>query len=410
MGIRRGDADRHRPRAGARHEGQSRCAMARRTPNGRRPCALRSRTCRSRARVTSGEARAQFPVLARFAYLNAGTLGPLSRPTIAAMEERKRFDHEHGRGGKAWFESMLALRQRARERLADTIAASPDKLALTSSTTDGCNIVVSGFGLRPGDEVVTTNSEHPGLLLPLHASGARVRVAEVTTRPTAEALGAILDQVTPRTRLLALSHVLWTTGQVMPVHELRRETGLPMLVDGAQSIGAIPVHVGDLDFYTVSCQKWLCGPEPTGALYVREPEQLRVALPTYFSQRKIERDGTFVPQDGALRFDFGWLATPALAGLEAALDGSPDWRFERAREMATHCRDALAASGYELISDGGATLVPFVAPGDAAADAARLYERGVILRDLPGTGWLRASCGWWTNDEDIDRLLSALTD
>ena len=358
--------------------------------------------------MTFDEVRTAFPVLERFAYLNAGSLGPMSRATIDAMEERNRFDHEQGRSGKAWIDSMLALRVRVREKLAAAIGASPDRLALTSSTTDGCNIVLAGFGLRAADEVVTTDAEHPGLLLPLHVSGARVRVAEVTTRPSSEAASAILDQVTPRTRLIALSHVLWTTGQVMPVHELRRETGLPMLVDGAQSVGAIPVDVGELDFYTVSCQKWLCGPEPTGALYVREPEALRVALPTYFSQQKLERDGTFVPQDGAKRFDFGWLATPALAGLEAALDGAPAWRFDRARELARRCREALAAAGHELVADGDATLVPFVAPGDPAADAARLYDAGVIVRDLPGTGWLRVSCGWWNNEEDIARLAGAL--
>ena len=351
----------------------------------------------------------EFPVLERFAYLNAGTLGPLSRATIEAMEERSRFDQEHGRGGKKWFDSVLELRVRVRERLAAAIGATPDRLALTGSTTDGCNIVLAGFPLDVGDEVVTTNSEHPGLLLPLHAKGAHVRVAEVTTRPAAEALATILDTITPRTRLLALSHVIWTTGQVMPVHELKAETGLPILVDGAQSVGAIPVDVGDLDFYTVSCQKWLCGPEPTGALYVRDPERLRVALPSYFSQRTLEPDGTFVPKDGALRFDFGWLATPALAGLEAALDEAPADRFERAARTAARCRDALAAAGHEVVSEPRqATLVSFVAPGDAAEDAARLYERGVIVRDLPGTGWLRASCGWWTTDEHVDRLVAGL--
>ena len=358
--------------------------------------------------MTFDETRAAFPVLEQFAYLNAGSLGPLSRGTIDAMDERNRFDHEHGRGGKRWYESMFELRKRVREKLAAVIGAPADRLALTSSTTDGCNVVFAGFGLRRGDEVVTTNSEHPGLLLPLHASGATVRVAEVTTRPTAEALAAILEQVTPRTRLLALSHVIWTTGQVMPVHELKRETSLPILVDGAQSVGAIPVEVGELDFYTVSCQKWLCGPEPTGALYVRDPERLRVALPTYFSQQSIEHDGSFVPKDGALRFDFGWLATPALAGLEAAIDGVPEWRFERAREMAERCRSMLAANGHEVMSDGQATLVPFAALGDAAEDALRLYDAGVIVRDLPGAGWLRASCGWWNSDEDIERLVAAL--
>ena len=359
--------------------------------------------------MTYEDARGLFPVLRRFAYLNAGSLGPLSQPTIDAIEERNRFDHEQGRGGKKWYESMFALRARVREHIAATIGAPADRVALTGSTTDGCNIVFAGFGLRAGDEVVTTDSEHPGLLLPMHASGATVRIAEVTTRPSSDALEAIVACVTPRTRLLALSHVLWTTGQAMPVHELRGETGLPVLVDGAQSVGAIPVDVGELDFYTVSCQKWLCGPEPTGALYVRDPERLRVALPTYFSVQSLERDGSFVPQEGALRFDNGWIATPALAGLEAAIASAPEWRFDRAREMTGRCRAALAAAGHELVSDGEATLVPFVAPGDPAELAARLYDAGVIIRDLPGTGWLRASCGWWTDDEDIERLVGALS-
>jgi L-cysteine/cystine lyase len=358
--------------------------------------------------VTFEEARALFPVLERFAYLNAGTLGPLSRPTLAAMEERLRFDQEQGRGGHGWFKTVLELRARVREQLAALIGTVPARMALTSSTTDGCNIVLSGLELGPDDEVVTTDSEHPGLLVPLHVSGARVRVAQVAARPTADALGTILACITPRTRLLALSHVLWTTGQVMPVHELQRQSGLPVLVDGAQSVGAIPVDVGELDYYTVSCQKWLCGPESLGALHVRDPESLRVGIPSYFAQQSLEPDGTFVPAEAAARFDSGWLATASLAGLEAALAGAPEWRFERAAEMAALCRGALRKR-FEIVGDGEeSTLVSFVPAGEAAAEAARLYAAGVIVRDLPGTGWLRASCGWWTSGEDIDRLVSAL--
>jgi selenocysteine lyase/cysteine desulfurase len=358
--------------------------------------------------VTPEEARAEFPVLERFAYLNAGSLGPLSRATIAAMEEQTRRDNELGRAGKPFYDSMLTLRARVREKIGALIGAPPERMALTSSTTDGCNVVLAGLGLGPDDEVVTTNSEHPGLLLPLHLTGARVRVAEVTARPAAEALDAILAEVTARTRLLALSHVIWTTGQVMPVHELGRATGLPILVDGAQSVGAIPVEVGELDFYTVSCQKWLCGPEPLGALYVRDPERLRIAFASYFTQQSIERDGSFVAAEGALRFDTGWLPTPSLAGLEAALDGAPDWRFERAAEMTEHCRRALAERFDVKGEPGQGTLVSWVAPDDAAEDALRLYDAGIVVRDLPGTGWLRASCGWWTNEDDIDRLVAAL--
>jgi L-cysteine/cystine lyase len=358
--------------------------------------------------LTFEEARALFPVLERFAYLNAGTLGPLSRPTLAAMEERLRFDQEHGRGGHGWFMSVLELRARVREQIAALVGTSPGQVALTSSTTDGCNIVLAGLELGPDDEVVTTDSEHPGLLLPLHVSGVRVRVAEVAARPTEDALPAILSCITPRTRLLALSHVLWTTGQVMPVHELKRESGLPVLVDGAQSVGAIPVDVGELDYYTVSCQKWLCGPEPLGALYVRDPDRLGIGVPSYFAQKSLEPDGTFTPAEGSARFDSGWLATPSLAGLEAALAGAPEWRFDRAVEMAEVCRGALGER-FELVAEGGeSTLVSFVPTADAPGEAARLYDVGVIVRDLPGTGWLRASCGWWTSGEDIDRLVSAL--
>ncbi len=359
--------------------------------------------------VTPEEARVEFPVLERFAYLNAGTLGPLSRGTVTAMEERTRWDNDRGRGGREFFEAMLASRARVREKIGALIGAPADRMALTSSTTDGCNVVLAGLGLRPEDEVVTTNSEHPGLLAPLHVTGARVRVAEVTTRPAAEALEAILARVTPQTRLLALSHVIWTTGQVIPVQELKRETGLPILVDGAQSVGAIPVDVGEVDFYTVSCQKWLCGPEPLGGLYVRDPERLPIAFASYMTQQSIEPDGTFVPTEGAGRFDTGWLPTAGLAGLEAALDGAPAWRFERAAEMASRCRDALG-SRFEVVTEPGqGTLVSFVAPGDPAEDTARLYDAGVVVRNLPGTPWVRASCGWWTNDDDLDRLVTALS-
>jgi L-cysteine/cystine lyase len=182
-----------------------------------------------------------------------------------------------------------------------------------------------------------------------------------------------------------------------------------VLVDGAQSVGAIPVDVGELDFYTVSGQKWLCGPEPLGALYVREPEALGIAFASHFTQQSIEPDGTFVPTEGAGRFDTGWLPTAGLAGLEAALDGAPEWRYERSAELAARCRE-LVGERFEVVTEPGqANLVAFVAPGDAAEDSARLYDAGVVVRNLPGTNWLRASCGWWTNEADLVRLASALS-
>jgi L-cysteine/cystine lyase len=358
--------------------------------------------------VNFAEARAQFPVLDRVAYLNAGSMGPLARGTVEAMVARLTIDLEQGRGGKPYIDEMVALRNRVRAGLGRLIGVPAENVALTTATTEGCNIVLAGLRLAAEAEVVTTDTEHFGLLGPLQASGARVRVARIRTLPPEQALESILAEVGPRTRLIALSHVSWQTGNVLPVEELREETTLPILVDGAQSAGAIGVDASRYDFYTVSGQKWLCGPDATGALYVREPEQLDVALPTYFSQIAYDEAGAYTPKAGAARFDSGWILTASLAGIEAALDAVPHWAAHHSVEIAARCWALLTERAQVITAPGQATLVSFAAKEDAAAEAARLNELGVIVRDMPGTGWLRASCGWWTSDGDLERLTSAL--
>jgi L-cysteine/cystine lyase len=357
--------------------------------------------------VNFEQARAQFPVLDEVAYLNAGSMGPLARPTVEAMAARGRRDLDHGRSGQPYADEMRALRQRVRSGLAATIGVPAENLALTNSTTEGCNIVVAGLRLGGDDEVVTTDTEHFGLLGPLRASGARIRVARVRKRPAERALETILAEVSPKTRLIALSHVSWQTGNLLPVEELQDATGLPMLMDGAQSAGAIAVDAARFDFYAVSGHKWLCGPDSTGGLYVRDPEALHVALPTYFSQDEYDVTGDYRPKAGAARFDGGWIPTASLAGLEAALGAMPHWAAHHASETAARCWTMLSDRFEVVTAAGQATLVSFVPERDAAGEAVRLLERGIVVRDLPGTRWLRVSCGWWTSDADLERLLDS---
>lgn len=245
---------------------------------------------------------------------------------------------------------------------------------------------------------MTTDEEHFGLLGPVHASGARVVV-------TAADPHAILGAVTPRTRLLALSQVLWTSGRTIPVRELREQTGVPVLVDGAQSVGAVPVDAAGLDFLTISGQKWLCGPDSTGGLVVAEPERLRVARPSYFSQTAYEPSGSFEPAEGAARFDPGWLSAAVLAGLLAAIAVRPDWAFEHAARQAARCRELLGPLVDVVPAD--ATLVAF-RHEDPPALVARLAAAGVLVREIPKTGLVRVSCGWWTNEDDLQRLAAAI--
>jgi L-cysteine/cystine lyase len=350
--------------------------------------------------VTHDEARAQFPVFERYAYLNAGSAGPLPQKVVDAVGAQLERDLREGRGGKSYIEVIFELRERIRAGIAAVLGTSAEQVALTESTTRGCQVVVSGLGLDEHDEIVTTDQEHFGLLGQLHASGARVVLADED---------AVLAAVTPRTRLIAVSHVLWTTGRRLDLARVRQPDGPPLLVDGAQSAGAIPVDLAGADFYTVSAQKWLCGPDPSGALFVRDPERLRVALPSMFSTQSYETDGAFAPKEGARRFDAGWIGAPALAGLEAALGVHPDWRYEGAATAAARCRELLEPLVDVVTPPGHSTLVSFHPTGDPTELVSALYERGVIVREIPGRNLVRASCGWWTSEDDLRRLAEGLT-
>ncbi|HKC77015.1 MAG TPA: aminotransferase class V-fold PLP-dependent enzyme, partial [Gaiellaceae bacterium] len=236
---------------------------------------------------------------------------------------------------------------------------------------------------------------------PLHASGARVVVAAADE-------DALLAAITPRTRLVAVSHILWTTGRRLDFGRLRGPDGPPLLVDGAQSAGAIPVDLAGADFYTVSAQKWLCSVDQSGALFVRDPDRLRVALPSMYAQQSHEADGSYVPREGARRFDAGWTGGPTLAGLEAALTVHPEWRCEGGAAAAARCRELLEPLVEVVTPAGHSNLVAFRPAGNPAELVAALDERGVVVREIPGRNLVRASCGWWTSEDDLQRLADGL--
>ena len=360
--------------------------------------------------MTWREARSRFPVLEKNAYLNAGTFGPLARATLDAMADLRRWEGENGRGGKAYFEAMLERRESVRALIAEQIAVPADNIALTDSTTGAVHIAVTGLALGDGDEVVTTDAEHFGLTGSLVASGATLRIARVRDARADDLFDLIHAQITRRTRLIALSAVSWIDGKTFPWRELREATDLPVLVDGAQSAGAIFEDASSADCYTVSAQKWLCGPDAMGALYVRDVAALRPRLVAYPSAESYDiAAGTWQPKDGARRFDATFAPASSLAGLEAALSDLPAGRFDRARELAERCRDVLLEHGHDVVTEPGqATLVSIRWPGDTAEAVAKLYERGVIIRELPGTGLLRASVGWWNDGSDLERLVEGL--
>ena len=135
---------------------------------------------------------------------------------------------------------------------------------------------------------------------------------------------------------------------------------------------------------------------------------MRIALPSYFAQAEHEADGTFVPREGAERFDSGWVGGSSLVGLATALEIAPDGRFERAAEIAARCRAELGERFEVVTRPDQSGLVTFRPERDPPEVTATLREQGVIVRDIPGRDLVRVSCGYWTNEEDVDRLLAGL--
>lgn len=323
------------------------------------------------------------------------------------MHGRLERDLALGRSGHDYFEEVLSLRDRLRGAFAGLLNAAGESIVLTNSTTEACNIVVAGLGLGPEDEVVTSDCEHPGLFGALKASGARIRIASVRDKRVDEALAAFEGELSPRTRLIGLSEVVWTTGNVLPVRELAGR-GIPVLVDGAQAAGAIPVDVQALgcDFYTVSAQKWLLGPDATGCLYMRleRADELRLAFPSYFSW---EYPG-YEEKPGVARFDPGWIPVASLEGILASLsfaEEAGEERFAAALTMTARCRELLAERVEVVTEPDQATLVTWRAGGDPEEIVRDLAAKGVVVRDLPGMGWVRASCGFWTSSGDLEKLV-----
>ena len=306
---------------------------------------------------------------------------------------------------------MLERRERVRALFAEQIQAPVDNVALTESTTQGVHVAVIGLGLGPGDEVVTTDAEHFGLTGPLVASGATLRVAKVRDAPAADVYDLIEREVTPRTRLIATSAVSWIDGKVFPWHALRDATQVPVLVDGAQSVGAIEVDVDG--------RRLLHRERPEVAVRARtrpapssSPTRSRCrrgSSPTRARRRTTSPPATWVPKAGARRFDTGLHAAELDRRARGCASNLPAGRFERARELTERCRKLLLEHGHDVVTEPGqATLVSWRHDGDTEAAARQLYERGVIIRELPGTGLLRASVGWWNDGSDLERLAEGL--
>lgn len=374
--------------------------------------------------------RAALPSLAAGIQLNTGSCGPMPVEAVAAMTQLVEYERDVGRADIPYYEELLVRIDEARAAVAAVLGADLDEIALTHATSDGMNIGTWAVDWQAGDVAVTTTHEHAGGLGPLYALRDRVGVdlrfaAFAGDASDDEVLAAFDRAIVPGTRLVSVSHVLWTTGLVMPVERiaaLAHERGAVVIVDGAQAAGAIPVRVGDLgaEMYSVPAQKWLLGPEGMGAFWVRRDfiEAARPSFGGHFAMASYDSAGSRTLFPDARRFQFSPYNRPSVVGMARAIGWLTmfvglEFVHRRGAAMAGYAADRLAAiDGVTLLTprDRMANLVSFRIrgwPAQAALDelAARTFA---VARTLPLVDALRISVGFWATEAELDRYLEAV--
>jgi selenocysteine lyase/cysteine desulfurase len=310
---------------------------------------------------------------------------------------------------------------------------APD-VAFVSTATEGINAILNTLPLGRGDEIVTSTHEHAGLVIPLlhktQTTGCVVRTFEPDLASARGNLERIIAATSSRTRLIFVSHVTCTTGQLMPVADigrLARERGITFALDGAQSLGHVPLDIRDTGahFYAASCHKWLLGPKRTGLLYVA-PERQQAAVPTVVGAYSDEASDlaarTLRLRPNAQRFEYGTQNNALVYGLEAAADfisglGLPAL-WKRHTGLAERCRAGLAAiADIQVLSPADvasrtAILTFRLAGRDNRAVASALVGRRLRVRVVTEAGLdaVRASFHVYNDDAQVDRLVAAVAE
>lgn len=374
--------------------------------------------------------RAAMPSLAAGIQLNTGSVGPIPAESAAAMAELAAYERDRGRADFDYYLELLQRIDEARAGVAAVLGADIDEIALTHATTDGMNAGTWSADWQRGDIAVTTTHEHAGGLGPLYALrdrlGVEVRFAEFDGAASDDEIVAAFDRlITPGTRLVSFSHVIWTTGMVLPVRriaDLAHARGATVIVDGAQAAGAIRFAVGDLgvEMYAVPGQKWLLGPEGTGALWVRRDAiaTARLTFAGHFAFESYDSKGAAKLFDDARRFEASPFHRPSVVGMARAIGWLTmfvglDFVYAHGGAMARYAADRLAEiDGVTLLTprDRMANLVSFrIAgwPAQAALDelAARTFA---IARTLPLVDAVRISPGFWTSQDELDTYLDGV--
>lgn len=376
--------------------------------------------------------REQFPALANKIYFNYGGQGPMPQSAIDAIAQAQIHVQQIGPFSTEAGNWINQQQQATREAIAAELHVSASTITFTENVTVGCNIALWGTNWQSGDHLLISDCEHPGVIATTQEIARRFAV-EVSTCPIMATLNegdpveAIAQHLRPHTRLVVLSHVLWNTGQVLPldrIAQLCRDNHSLLLIDAAQSVGLLPLNLTELgvDFYAFTGHKWLCGPAGVGGLYVR-PEARESLQPTFIGLRGVTVNSEGKPvnwyPDGR-RYEVATSAFTLCPGLKEAIKvhsqwGTPQERYQqilRNSEYLWRGLTALPQIKCLRTSPPESGIVSFQLTEKQHHTHVKLVQflesKGLLTRTIADPSSIRATVHYLTLESEIDQLIDVI--
>lgn len=379
--------------------------------------------------------RQQFPALANKAYFNYGGQGPMPSGAIAAIQRAHEYMQQSGPFSSEVNRWINQECDQVRGAIAAELQVSPQTITLTENVSAGCNIPLWGIDWQPGDHLLLSDCEHQSVFGIAQAIQARFGV-EISVCPLLDTLNqgdpteAIAQHLRPTTRLVAISHVLWNSGQVLPLAEIvatchrypAQSAPVRVLVDAAQSVGVLPLNLAEsgVDFYAFTGHKWWCGAAGLGGLYI-SPDALDSLAPTFVGWRGVIKDAQGYPtgllKDGR-RFEVATSDYPLSLALREAITLHNSWgtagdRYRRICELSHYLWQRLTVLPHiqclcAQAPQSGLVSFRVTAPLSHDQCVQQLEQQGFLLRTILNPNCIRACVHYFTSEAEIDQLVEAI--
>ena len=387
---------------------------------------------------TSLEAhRQQFPALANKAYFNYGGQGPMPTSALTAIQQAHEYIQQAGPFSGEVNQWVVRVSQKLRRAIAAELGVSINTITLTEDVSVGCNIALWGIDWQAGDHLLLSDCEHPGIVAAAGEIGRRFGVEVttcglMTTLNQGDPVAVMAEHLRPTTRLVVISHILWNTGQVLPLQEIMQichtypaeRSTVRVLVDAAQSVGMLPLDLDtmDVDFYAFTGHKWLCGPAGVGGLYVSAAARESLT-PTFIGWRSITKNAAGFPtgwQPDGTRYEVATSDFALYDGLGAAIETHQHWgtaaaRHQRILELSQFLWQRLndlphIACLRTAPPESGLVSFRLTDPAQTPHDRLVhfLEQQGFLIRTILDPDCARACVHYFTDEAEIEHLIEAI--